>query len=55
MNADNADSLTEHVLSAIFEVSNTLGAGFLEKIYQRALLRWRSGKHGGHALMCLVS
>jgi GxxExxY protein len=32
------DSLTERVLGAIFEVSNTLGAGFLEKIYQRALL-----------------
>jgi GxxExxY protein len=27
------------VLGAVFEVSNTLGAGFLEKIYQRALLR----------------
>jgi len=32
------DSLTERVLAAIFEVSNTLGAGFLEKVYQRALL-----------------
>ena len=32
------DSLTERVLSAVFEVSNTLGAGFLEKVYQRALL-----------------
>ncbi len=31
--------LTESVLSAIFEVSNTLGAGFLEKVYQRALLQ----------------
>jgi GxxExxY protein len=39
MNADKLDSLTERVLSAIFEVSNTLGAGFLEKVYQRALLR----------------
>jgi GxxExxY protein len=42
MNADEQrcpDSLTEHVLSAIFEVSNTLGAGFLEKVYERALLR----------------
>ena len=26
------------MLGAIFEVSNTLGAGFLEKVYQRALL-----------------
>jgi GxxExxY protein len=32
------DSLTERVLGAVFEVSNTLGAGFLEKVYQRALL-----------------
>jgi GxxExxY protein len=42
MNADERgynDPLTERVLSAIFEVSNTLGAGFLEKIYERALLR----------------
>jgi len=27
------------VLGAVFEVSNTLGAGFLEKVYERALLR----------------
>jgi GxxExxY protein len=27
------------VLSAVFEVSNTLGAGYLEKVYERALLR----------------
>jgi GxxExxY protein len=27
------------VLAAIFEVSNTLGAGFLEKVYERALLK----------------
>jgi GxxExxY protein len=33
------DSLTERVLGAVFEVTNTLGAGFLEKVYQRALLR----------------
>jgi hypothetical protein len=33
------DNLTERVLSAVFEVSNTLGAGFLEKVYERALLR----------------
>jgi GxxExxY protein len=42
MNADQRpcpDSLTENVLSAVFEVSNTLGAGFLEKVYERALLR----------------
>ena len=42
MNADQrgfCDSLTEQVLAAVFEVSNTLGAGFLEKVYERALLR----------------
>jgi GxxExxY protein len=42
MDADerrSLDSLTERVLGAIFEVSNTLGAGFLEKVYERALLR----------------
>ena len=26
-------------MGAVFEVTNTLGAGFLEKVYQRALLR----------------
>jgi PD-(D/E)XK nuclease superfamily len=38
MNADRdqSDSLTERVLGAVFEVANTLGAGFLEKVYQRA-------------------
>jgi GxxExxY protein len=33
------EPLTERVLGAVFEVSNILGAGFLEKVYQRALLR----------------
>jgi GxxExxY protein len=32
------NDLTEQVLAAVFEVSNTLGAGFLEKVYRRALL-----------------
>ena len=32
------DALTERVSGAVFEVSNPLGAGFLEKVYQRALL-----------------
>jgi len=39
MNADDFDSLTERVPGAIFEVANTLGAGFLERVYERALLR----------------
>ncbi len=33
------DPLTEVVLGAAFEVANTLGPGFLEKVYERALLR----------------
>ncbi|MBM3775759.1 MAG: GxxExxY protein, partial [Acidobacteria bacterium] len=32
------DAMTGRTPGAIFEVSNTLGAGFLEKVYQRALL-----------------
>jgi GxxExxY protein len=42
MNTDERrcpDSLTENVIGAVLEVSNTLGAGFLEKVYERALLR----------------
>ncbi len=42
MNTDERgffDALTERVLGAVFEVSNTLGAGFLEKVYERALVR----------------
>lgn len=31
-------SVTKRVPGAVFEVSNTLGAGFLEKVYERALL-----------------
>jgi GxxExxY protein len=37
MNTDE-HGLTEKILGAVFEVSNTLGAGFLEKVYERALL-----------------
>jgi GxxExxY protein len=37
MNTD-FDALTERVLGAVFDVSNTLGAGFLEKAWPRALL-----------------
>jgi GxxExxY protein len=42
MNADERrcpDSLTKSVIGAVLEVSNTLGGGFLEKVYERALLR----------------
>ena len=31
--------LTEKVINAIFEVANTLGAGFLEKVYEKSLLK----------------
>jgi GxxExxY protein len=33
-----ASDLTRSILSVAFEVSNTLGSGFLEKVYQQALL-----------------
>ena len=41
MDADSTflDSLSETVMNAVFEVANALGAGFLEKVYLRALLR----------------
>ena len=30
--------LIERVVGAVYEVANTLGAGFLEKVYERALI-----------------
>lgn len=38
-NLESLDNLTQRILGAIFEVSNTLGAGFLEKLYERDLLK----------------
>lgn len=35
---DENDELSEKVIGAVFEVSNTLGCGFLEKVYERALV-----------------
>jgi GxxExxY protein len=32
------DSLTERVIACAFKVQNTLGCGFLEKVYENALL-----------------
>jgi GxxExxY protein len=39
MNTDELRCLTERVIGAVLEVSNVLGAGFLEKVYERALVR----------------
>jgi GxxExxY protein len=39
MNTDEQKALTERIIGAVFEVSNTLGSGFLEKVYERALLQ----------------
>ena len=35
MTPNDLDTVTETVLGAVFEVSNKLGAGFLEKVYER--------------------
>lgn len=34
----NADEITKEILGSAFEVSNVLGSGFSEKVYERALL-----------------
>ena len=33
------DELIERVIGAAYEIANVLGAGFLEKVYERALVR----------------
>src|SRR5260370_721961 len=38
-------NLTEGVIGSAFEVQNVLGSGFLEKVYDRALMR-ELGLHG---------
>jgi GxxExxY protein len=50
MNTDSALSgettVTEAVIGAAFDVSNTLGCGFLEKVYENALaIELRSREH----------
>ena len=41
MNANEreSDNLVKEVVGALYEVSNVLGCGFLEKVYERALVR----------------
>ena len=39
MDRESLDAVSKSVIGAFFEVSNALGAGFLEKVYERALLR----------------
>jgi GxxExxY protein len=36
---DSLNALFEEVVGAAYEVSNTLGTGFLEKVYERALAK----------------
>jgi GxxExxY protein len=38
-NTRELDSLVKTVIGAAYEVSNVLGAGFLEKVYERALVQ----------------
>lgn len=38
MDTDKKDELTEKILGAAFNVQNTLGCGFLEKVYENALV-----------------
>ncbi len=33
----HADKITHEILGSAFEVSNTLGCGFMKKVYERAL------------------
>lgn len=36
--AARLDHLSEAVIGAVFRISNTLGVGFLEKVYDQALM-----------------
>ncbi len=38
MNREELNSISEKIIGCVFKVSNTLGAGFLEKVYQNALI-----------------
>ena len=35
---NNLNAILEKIIACAFNVSNTLGAGFLEKVYQNALM-----------------
>ncbi|MFK8115673.1 MAG: GxxExxY protein [Rubripirellula sp.] len=37
MNDNELNALTEKIIGCAFQVSNTLGSGFLEKVYENAL------------------
>ena len=37
MNEEKLNTLTEKIIGCAFQVSNTLGSGFLEKVYENAL------------------
>jgi GxxExxY protein len=39
MEREEVNGLCERVIGAFFEVSNGLGAGFLEKVYEKALVQ----------------
>jgi len=39
MQRESLNALSERVIGAVFAVANTLGASFLEKVYEKALLR----------------
>ncbi|HVW86085.1 MAG TPA: GxxExxY protein [Bryobacteraceae bacterium] len=51
------NSLSERVMGAVFDVSNSLGVGFLEKVYERALVRELSlrGIRAAGQVSCPVS
>ncbi len=36
---ESLDLLVERVVGAVYEVANVLGAGFLERVYERALIQ----------------
>lgn len=38
MNREELNLISEKIIGSVFKVSNTLGAGFLEKVYQNALI-----------------